>query len=214
MDTDVRTPIPSLPPPSTSTPPRRRRRIFTVAIAVLVMLVIGATVWISNVEPLEEGSFGFDPLAGLPPSMARTAKVQDVDAFGVDGRVLTIRVAPGDRFTVTVSIRNAGPVPVTIGGIGSDREGIRQRLVGMTPDLVTTGMGQRLQPFRPFSLASGGEAALEIEISIGDRVCLAPNSITSGYEQRLAFTVFGVQRAQWVDAGLQLNLRGTKRSAC
>jgi hypothetical protein len=188
--------------------------VLTVAIGLLVVAAIGAAAWISNVEPLEEGSFGFDPLAGLPPAMARTAKVQDVDAFGVDGRVLTVRVAPGDRFTVTISIHNAGPVPVTIDGMGSERGGIRRRIVGMTPDLITSGMERRLEPFQPFSLASGGEAALEIEISIGDRACLAPNSMTSGYELPLAFTVFGLQREQWVDAGLQLNLQGTKRSAC
>jgi hypothetical protein len=171
--------------------------------------------WIANVEPLDGGSFGFDPLAGLPAEMARSAKVQEVDAFGVDGRVLTVRVQPGSRFTVIVSIRNTGPVPVTIQGIESDSRDLGRRLVGMTPDLYATGrVGVGLEPFRPFSLPPDGEAALEIEFSVGDQLCLGPNDTLSGYEQGLTFTIFGVERTQSVDAGLQLNLRGTKSSVC
>jgi hypothetical protein len=182
-----------------------------VVAGVLVAASIG---WIANVEPLDGGSFGFDPLAGLPAEMARSAKVQDVDAFGVDGRVLTVRVEPGSRFTVIVSIRNTGPVPVTIQGVESSSD-LGRRLVGMTPDLYATGrVGDGLEPFRPFSLPPDGEAALEIEFSVGDKLCLGPNDTLSGYEQRLTFTIFGVERTQSVDAGLQLNLRGTKSSVC
>ena len=146
--------------------------------------------------------------------MARSAKVQDVDAFGVDGRVLTVRVEPGSRFTLIVSIRNTGPVPITIQGVESDSRDLGRRLVGMTPDLYAAGTIEQPEPFRPFSLPPDGEAALEIEFSVGDQVCLDPSSTISGYEQRLTFTIFGVERTQPVDAGLQLNLRGTKSSVC
>ena len=210
MDTDVRTPIPSLPAPASPSRPRRRGRwVALIAAGVLVAASIG---WIVNLEPLDGGSFGFDPLAGLPAEMARSAKVQDVDAFGVDGRVLTVRVEPGSRFTVIVSIRNTGPVPVTIQGVESS-SGLGRRLVGMTPDLYATGRAS-LEPFRPFSLPPDGEAALEIEFSVDDQLCLGPSGTLSGYEQRITFTIFGVERTQSVDAGLQLNLRGTKSSVC
>jgi len=211
MDTDVRTPIPSLPTPVSPSRPRRRGR--WVALAAVGVLLATPIAWVANVEPLAEGSFGFDLLAGLPPEMARSARVQDVDAFGVDGRVLTVRVERGSRFTVMVSIRNTGPVPVTIQGIESASRDLGRRLVRMTPDLYATGR-VRLEPFRPFSLPPDGEAALEIEFSVDDQLCLGPNDMTSGYEQRVVFTMFGVERTQSVDAGLQLNLRGTKSSIC
>jgi hypothetical protein len=178
-----------------------------------LVLVAASIGWIANVEPLDGGSFGFDPLAGLPAEMARSAKVQDVDAFGVDGRVLTVRVEPGSRFTVIVSIRNTGPVPVTIQGVESSSD--LDRLLGMTPDLHATGrVGDGLEPFRPFSLPPDGEAALEIEFSVDDQLCLGPGDTLSGYEQRINFMIFGVERTQSVDAGLQVNLRGTRSSAC
>lgn len=211
MDTDVRTPIPSLPAPAPSSRPRRRGRwVALVAGGVLVAASIG---WLANVEPLVGGSFGFDLLAGLPPEMARSAKVQDVDAFGVDGRVLTVRVERGSRFTVIVSIRNTGPVPVMIQGVESSSD-LGRRLVGMTPDLYATGTIKQPEPFRPFSLPPDGETALEIEFSVGEQLCLGPNDTLGGYEQRLTFTIFGVERTQSVDAGLQLILRGTKGSVC
>lgn len=212
MDTDVRTPIPSLPTPAS--PPRPRRRGRWVALAAVGVLVATPIAWVATVEPLGEGSFGFDLLAGLPAEMVRSAKVQDVDAFGVDGRVLTVRVEPGSRFTVIVSIRNSGPVPVTIQGVESDSRDLGRRLVGMTPDLLATGTVKELEPFRPFSLPPDGEAALEIELSVGDQLCLGPNGMISGYEQQVVFTMFGIERTQPVDAGLQLNLRGTKSSTC
>jgi hypothetical protein len=212
MDTDVRTPIPSLPTPGSPSKPRRRGR--WIALVTAGVLVAGSIGWIANVEPLDGGSFGFDPLVGLPAEMARSAKVQDVDAFGVDGRVLTVRVEPGSRFTLIVSIRNTGPVPITIQGVESDSRDLGRRLVGMTPDLYAAGTIEQPEPFRPFSLPPHGEAALEIEFSVGDQVCLDPSSTISGYEQRLTFTIFGVERTQPVDAGLQLNLRGTKSSVC
>jgi hypothetical protein len=212
MDTDVRTPIPTLPESKSTS--RRRRSWFLVGFAILVVAtLVAGLVWLANLEPLARGSFGYDPTSGLPQPMAATAQVGDVDAFGVEGSVLTVRAQPGATFTYAVSIQNDGPVPITIRGVSHSNDLLR--LVGMVPDLLATERGSgQMRPFEPFSLQSGGEAALEFEVLVPRGMCLVRNSTTSWYEQTIIFTIFGIERRQSVDAGLQVELLGTKATEC
>jgi hypothetical protein len=117
-------------------------------------------------------------------------------------------------FTYMVSIRNDGPVPITIRGL-SPEEGDRVQLVGMVPDVWASGrVSHETQPFQPFELRSEGEAALEFQVRTPREACMPAGTATSSYTQPIEFTVFGVAREQAVDAGVQIVLRGSNATAC
>ncbi len=212
MDTDVRTPIPT-PPTSKPAPGRQRPRLLVGSAILVVATLVAGLVWLANLEPLARGSIGYDPTSGLPQPMAATAQVKDVDAFGVEGRVLTVRAQPGATFTYAISIQNDGPMPIMIRGVSHSNDLLR--LVGMVPDLWATERGSgQMRPFEPFSLPSGGEAALEFEVLVPRGMCLGRNTTTSWYEQTIIFSILGIERRQSVDAGLQVEFLGTKATEC
>jgi hypothetical protein len=213
MDTDVRTPIPSLPTPKPASGGRRSRLLVASAILVTTTFVAGL-VWLANLEPISQGSTGYDLRMGLPTSMARTASVQVVEAFGVDGRVLSVRAEPDAVFTYMVSVRNDGPVPITIRGL-SPEEGDRIQVVGMVPDIWASGrVSNETQPFHPFSVSPDGEAALEFQVRIPREACRARGTTTSWYTLPLEYTVLGIEREQVVDLGVEVVLRGTEATEC
>ena len=128
----TRPPLTPVMPRSIADAPRRwPRRLAAVAILLAVTLIGIAIVWVVNVEPLSRGTEGFavnDP--------ALRVHVRDVSAMGVTGSVQTIEARPGMRFRYRFSVRNDGPIPVTITDVGTDgTSGISRRFVAATPDL-------------------------------------------------------------------------------
>ncbi|HEX9257104.1 MAG TPA: hypothetical protein VF907_02525, partial [Actinomycetota bacterium] len=62
-----------------------------------------------------------------------------VDAFGISGLINTVRVEKGTIFTYLVSIRNDGPVPVTIKDIGMRGGVITTRVIAVNPHPYENG---------------------------------------------------------------------------
>ena len=106
MDTVVRPPE-APPGRSTATGTVRHRwprRAAGVLVLLLLVAIVGAIVWVSNVEPLGRGSFGS---AIRDPRVKASERY--VDAFGVSGSINTVKVKKGTTFRYLVSIRNDGP---------------------------------------------------------------------------------------------------------
>ena len=115
MDTIVRPPEAPPDGPIGSTAKHRRwpRQVAGIVVALLLLAVVSGAVWVSNVRPLGRGSFG----SAIRDPRVKASEHQ-VDAFVVSGLINTVRVEKGTTFTYLVSIRNDGPVPVTIKDMG------------------------------------------------------------------------------------------------
>lgn len=69
-------------------------------------MLIGASSWLANIEPIARGSSSF----GTRRADVRTIKV---DAFDITGHVFEVPAETGQPFRYRFSMRNAGPMPVT-----------------------------------------------------------------------------------------------------
>jgi hypothetical protein len=128
-----------------------------VAIGVLIAVAAAiALAWVANVEPLVRGSTTYriaDP--------ALRVRTHDIDGLGVSGMVEDVAARPSMRFTYRLSVRNDGPVPVTVTSVGESRPGdvVTRRVVAFRPNLYTGGStSEGFQTFHPFEIAPGAEA--------------------------------------------------------
>jgi len=191
--------------------PERRRR-WPWAVAVMVVAALAATLaWLVNVEPLGYGSSTFavrDPRA--------RATMGSVDAFDVTGQVATVPMKRGLVFHYDVSIRNDGPLSVTIVDVGSPSDLMTPRqVVAMKPDLYEGGsVSDGYVPFEPFDLPPGQEAGLRMEVRITQAACYAPGGYASWYREPVTYRIAGITRHADVETRLEVRLAGTRDTAC
>ena len=179
-----------------------------IVVALLLLVVAGGIVWVSNVEPLGRGSFG---------SAIRDPRVQaserQVDAFGVIGLINTVKVEKGTTFTYLVSIRDNGLVPVTIKDIGMKGGAITTRVVAMNPYPYENGGPSRgFQPFTAFRLDPEQEAIIEMEVQIGADACVEGPGFTSWFQEPVTYTIFGITRHSFVQTGTEIRVVGAHRT--
>ena len=211
----VRTRPPQTPvmPRSVADAPRRwPRRVAAVATLLAVTLIGLAVVWVVNVEPLSRGGVGFvvnDP--------ALRVHVRDVSAMGVTGSVQTIEARPGMQFRYRFSVRNDGPLPLTITDVGTDgMPGISRRVIAAKPDLYLGGSPSRgYAPFEPFTLAPEAEAGIEMLVEVPTDICIdGHGSAESWYAEPITFEVVGIVRHVEVDTGTEIRMLGTHATTC
>jgi hypothetical protein len=180
--------------------------VAAVAVAVLLIGLTAGVTWVANIEPVAKGSVRYNQL--VSPGVPDTATERSVEAFGVDGSILSVPAEPGGRFTYRFSITNEGPVPIEIvdAGVYEAELAVNRRVVGMEPDLWDDpGRFDRFVPFRPFTLEPDGEAALEMEVEVHSRIACA--SWVGWYSEPITFRVLGVERVQgWVDTGVEVRV--------
>jgi hypothetical protein len=142
------------------TPKRPRARWLAVGVALLAVAGVSAQVSLVHGHPLGQGSIssslglgtscrGFEPT----PTMARCNEV----AF-----------APGSAVGLGFSVRNNGPVPLTIAavkGLGSESPIALAELNPVLPPAGGPGAGtfalDGARPFQPIDLAPGQDAAIQ-----------------------------------------------------
>jgi hypothetical protein len=120
-------------------------------------------------------------------------------------------------FRYRFSIRNEGPIRVTITDAGHRPQGfmISRRVVGMNPDINRPGDATRnFVPFQPFDLAPGVEAGLEIEVRLASDACLVPRSSMFWSTEPIAYRVLGLPMSTRVETGTEIRLIGTRSTAC
>ena len=211
----VRTRPPQTPvmPRSIADAPRRwPRRLAAVATLLAVTLIGLAVVWVVNVEPLSRGSVGFvvnDP--------ALRVHVRDVSAMGVTGSVQTIEARPGMQFRYRFSVRNDGPLPLTITDVGTGgMAGISRRVISAKPDLYLGGsLSRGYAPFEPFTLAPDAEAGIEMLVKVPTDICIdGHGGAESWYAEPITFEVVGIVRHEEVDTGTEIRMVGTRATTC
>lgn len=207
MDTIVRPPEAPPDGPIGSTAKHRRwpRRVAGIVVALLLLAVVSGAVWVSNVEPLGRGSFG----SAIRDPRVKASEHQ-VDAFGVSGLINTVSVEKGTTFTYLVSIRNDGPVPVTIKDIGMKGGAITTRVVAMNPFPYENGGPSRgFVPFTAFRLDPEQDAIIEMEAQVGANACVEGRGSTSWFQEPVTYTIFGITRHSSVETGTEIRLVGT-----
>lgn len=220
MDTIVRPPQAPPDGPIASTAKHRRwpRRVAGIVVALLLLAVVSGAVLVSNVEPLERGSIGY---AVLDPHLEVHGYF--VDALGVSGRVEKISAQPGLVLRYRFSIRNGGPIAVTITGAGADEPGlvVERRIVAMKPDLdVGRNTSAGFEPFQTFDLPPGDEAGIEMEVRLAEDLCLSSSrggqTSLSWWFEPIEFQVYGFTRHTSVETGTEIRLVGTRatEAAC
>jgi hypothetical protein len=210
VDTIVRPPEAPPDGPTASTAKRRRwpRRVAGIVIAFLLLAVLSGAVWVSNVEPLGRGSFGS---AIRDPRVK--ASVHQVDAFGVSGLISTVRVEKGTIFGYQVSIRNDGPVPVTIKYIGMRGGAITTRVVAVNLHPYENGGPSRgFMPFAAFRLDPEQEAVIEMEAQVAANSCMEGPGYTSWFQEPITYSIFGITRHSFVETGTEIRLVGAHRT--
>jgi hypothetical protein len=123
-------------------------------------------------------------------------------------------------FTYRFSIRNAGPVPITITAIGDPRPGevVTRSAVAFKPDLYVGGSTSKgFEPFHPFQLAPDQEAGIEMEARAAPDICLSDTGEGQTYvgwlTEPITYTILGVTRHTDVDTGNEIRLIGTKATS-
>jgi hypothetical protein len=214
VDTLTRPPQTPVTPRSIIEARRRWPKRLAVILACLASIAgIWAVVWAANVEPIVRGGHGF---AIDDPALHATEST--VDAFGTSGYVATIPARPGLRFTYLFSIRNDGPVPVTIGDVGFHGSvgSVSTGVVAAEPDIDAKGRASGgFTPFVPFRLDPGREAAIRMEVRLADDVCIDPHGGTVvWYSEPVTYEIYGMTRHGEIDTGHEIRLTGTPSTAC
>jgi len=177
-------------------------------VALLLLAVVSGAVWVSNVEPLGRGSFG----SGIQDPRVKASQSY-VDAFGISGLINTVRVEKGTTFTYLVSIRNDGPVPVTIKDIGVKGGAITTRVVAMNPHPYENGGPSRgFIPFTAFRLDPEQDAIIEMEAQVGANACVEGRGFSSWFQEPVTYTIFGITRHSSVETGTEIRVVGTHRT--
>jgi hypothetical protein len=163
-----------------------------------------ASGWRNDV-PLEQGSFGF----GTSRSGVRQI---DIDSFDISGVVFEVPVGREGRFRYRFSIRNDGPLAVTIRQIGyADPDGGNSRFERRAVGLLADASGGTASPFdrwHSFSLPPGQEALIEMEAVYHGR-CLRRGDAMGWNKEPVTFSILGVTRHEEIGVGVEVRFVGT-----
>ena len=176
------------------------------ALTLALLAIVAGVVWVSNVEPLGPGSSAFaigDPRV--------EASERPIDAFDVSGVVDTVKAEKGSTFRYVVSIRNDGPVAVTIKAVGGDGGAISRRAVAV--NLHPYENGSVFGPFAPFKLGRGEEAFIQMEVRVSEDGCIEGRGFVGWYAEPITYSIFGITRHSFVETRTEIRVEGKHRTA-
>lgn len=188
---------------------RRRRGVISGAVLVLLAALAASGLWVGRLQPLAVGSLGWGPT-----DLASTKVIPQLWS-GLPGSPEVFRIdatGPGQTITYRFSIRNDGPVGITVTGVGvplSTQAGYALTVVPvrMHPNTIGAGLDpNRWYPFRSFAMAPGQEASIEMQATWHG--CMVRGTTTSFGEVPISFRVFGVPRTVQFTPDVQIDLAG------
>lgn len=194
---------------------RSWRRVIATGAAVAIVGFVAGVLYLGNgYQPLTEGSWaGADSIA--PPSLFLRI---DSDPFG-GGGMWVYCSEPNGRFAWGTSIRNDGPLPVTIlGGAPGPLAGVDMsdsnsfRLVdfALAPlEPPGTTDPQQLPAMAPVTLANGGEVSIWARFQEGG-VAIQAGGTASVRSLWIRYSVLGVDRTAEVALRDGVGVEGTQ----
>ncbi len=180
-------------PPRTTDRTRSLKWLRYVAALIALSITTFGVIWIPNYEPLQFGS-----ASGIrPPS----ALLRTIDQYGDPARVWLMKVQPGTVFTYYFTLRNDGPVGITVKEPIIDAHSeVAFRLVGIRSGIPTEGFDmdpKNLRLFEEFALAPGEEHLIGLKYQFLD--CKGLRGGIGQSQVELRFAVLGVERHQTVE---------------
>jgi hypothetical protein len=162
-------------------------RVLLVVVAVVVLAVLGSGVGVVAYEPLREGSYG---------RLTGPSKIEDQRGVGEQARVVTYE--SGREMIVEFSIRNEGPLGVTITGIPSPTGGALSLF-----EVIETRRGveqccAETEPFAPFELGRNGERFIQLRGILKGCGDYVPGSSIAWSSYPVRYRILGVSRTQLV----------------
>ena len=189
---------PVMPRSVTSAPRRWPKRLLAACIALIVMALLVAALWLRTYQPLTTGSGSFS----VQPSRLVT---RSFDANGWQDGSFTqyeMRMVSDATYRVGFPVWNQGRLPVTVLGLASESAGdpgdtVTMTLAGTTP-MDARKQGRIATPFAPFILRPGEGIDLFADIHVkssafGPSTSVGVNTIVLDYRavwMRSKATVF------------------------
>jgi hypothetical protein len=182
--------------------------LLSVFLGILVVGLSVGSIWVANYDPFIHGS-------RLWHAQDERIRVSDVDALGATGRLFEFPASGPSRFVYTFSIWNAGPVAVTIEGVGppvEEQEGeITWRPVRLVEDETLLEDGELIhEPWHPFVLRPRQQADIEMEVRFDPETCLSRDTSLVWWPETIRFSVFGLQRETRFESNLEVRVVGTR----
>jgi hypothetical protein len=201
VDTIVRPP--ETDHPELAAAPRRRRWPWLALLVLPTILLLVGSIWIANYDPLVQGSSTFGALR-------KDVRETRIDAFDLSGLVFEVPTGRDATFRYRFSIRNNGPIGVTIRSVGATSGSGSTRLHRTAVRVVPSfeAPTQTSEPWHAFSLAPGDEAIIEMK-AVYHGICKQPNTATSWNTEPFTFSVLGVTRHEDVMVGVEVRFVGT-----
>jgi hypothetical protein len=192
----------------------RRRWSWTLFSVFLVLLVVGVlvgSIWVANYDPFIDGS-------RLWHAQDERIRVTDVNAPGASGKLFEFQASGPTSFVYTFSISNAGPVAVTIEGVGppveqpEEPEGeITRRPVRLVEDETLLDNGELIfERWHPFVLRPAQQADIEMEVRFDPTICLPRGTSLVWWPETIRFSVFGMPRMTTFESNLEVRVVGTQ----
>lgn len=215
METRLQPPLaPPEPPPIATHPGRPRRwprRLLLAGALLLVLALVAGGTWVARYDPLATGSIGYAAPAGLG------AKVVDVSwALPNPPLIYRIPAVTGMTFDYRFSIRNDGPVSITIKDVGipAERSGnvVNRHPVRVMANAYAGPTGSPWIGFRPITLAPGQEGAIEMQATF--QGCLPSLDKLSWSDEEMKYSVLGITRHETFTPDIVIVLVGTPSSVC
>jgi hypothetical protein len=215
----LRTPVlPQLPPgavvahrheschyPGMILPPRRRPAWISVCAAAIVLLSLAVAV-VVRYQPLQQ--------AGVF-EVGKEMQVVTVDEFEEAGAHI-LRYVDGDYVTYAFTVRNTGPVGVTVTGLELPDEAERRMLQTVTTGIASGGSTEAAaqEPFEPFALRAGEEQRLVVQARLDNCEYYTERAIEILDRQTITFRAAGIARTATITFDRPLLVRSPTIQRC
>lgn len=184
------------------------RRVGARRVAVLVVLavLVAATVAILRYQPLHQAG---------DLRLGSDMQVVTVEEFEESGAHI-LRYIDGGYVSYAVTIRNTGPLPVTVTGVTLPQERDRRLLQPVAAGLANGASAEvgEMEPLEPVSLAAGEEQQIVIQARFDNCKYYTERAIEIVDRQSLRFRVAGIPRSGVVEFDRPLLVRSPTINRC
>jgi hypothetical protein len=190
---------------STATPQRRRGRAWFVVFAGVVLMTVLVGAFLANYQPLIHGSE-----SGVSVRVKRIEGLVPPDTW-------VVTYVDGQTFVFAVSIRNDGPVGVTVTSVGQEDPHVEALKAydgafrGASEELgLPTHDVRELSPLRPFALAPGHERLVWIRYRFQNCRFYSFGGSSGFTSLPVTFRVLGIPRHGRVNLHTVLEVKSPK----
>ena len=180
-------------------------RVLHVVVVVLVFAVI-AIVAVLRYQPLERaGSL-------IPGSDMEVVTIEEFEEVGAH----VLRYTDEGYVTYAFTVRNTGPLGVTVTGLPLPEEAERRLLQPVTAGVATADSAEAadMEPFEPFALGVGEEQRIIVQARMDNCEYYTERAIEIVESQRIAYRTGGLPRTTTVAFDQPLLVRSPTIKRC